>query len=47
MGSVVDKEKMSFKNIDSRIHIAIRDDVKRAKQLSDKLQDKLYDLVNR
>lgn len=45
--NVVDREKVSFKNIDSRIHIAIRNDVKRAKQLSDKLQDKLYDLVNR
>ena len=45
--NVVDREKVSFKNIDSRIRIAIRTDVKRAKQLSDKLQDKLYDLVNR
>lgn len=46
MGNVVNREKVSFKNIDSRIHIAIRNDVKRAKQLNDKLQDKLYDLVN-
>lgn len=46
MWDVVNREKKDFKNIGSRIHIATRNDLRRAKQLNDELHDKLYRLVN-
>ena len=42
---VVNTEKKDFKNIDSRIHIATRNQLCEAKNLSQKLQNKLYELI--
>lgn len=46
MWDAVDREKNDFKNIESKIQIATRNDLIRAKQMNDKLNDKLYGLVN-
>lgn len=47
MWNTIEREKNDFKNIDSRIIIATRNDLRCAKQLSDKLQDNLYGLIDK
>lgn len=44
--NTIERENNNFENIDSRIEHATRDDLSHAKKLSDKLQDKLYGLIN-
>lgn len=46
MWNTIEQEKNDFENIESRIDRATRDDLSRAKKLSDKLQDNLYGLID-
>lgn len=47
MWKTIEHERNDFKNIDSRISIATRNDLDCAKKLSNKLQDKLYGLIDK
>lgn len=46
MWNTIERENNDFKNIGSRVSIATRNDLSCAKKLSDKLQEKLYGLID-